>query len=640
MAAFLSEHCRRIIVVGFVNHLCARARQINRRMKTGAGEMTRWRLHLAALAAALLALLLVWRWNDMQVNRFSYFSEIAQSNQIVLLPMEPARGRIFDRRGRELAGNDIAYTLQVDSDFAADVLGKMDTLRGIIRIPDNAVRELREARGSRVYKGRIVLRGRLAEDEISAFLQWHFLFPEILMEAEEVRRYPLDSFAAHVIGHVGRLSAKDEKAIQKRNEETRYRGAKFVGKTGIERVGEGYLRGILGVQEAQVDAHGRILRRRVREAPGRGRDIYLTLDMDLQRRAEDLLAGERGAVVLMDVRSGAVLALASSPRFDVNMFTFGISQKNWNVLNTSDAKPLIHRAIYGQYAPGSTIKPFFALAALERGWRDLSYSYTSRGYFQLSPNYRYRDWKKGGHGETDIAKSIIRSVNTFYYQLAHDVGIEKMHTGLAVFGFGAPTNIGLDNEKGGVLPSAEWKKKALNEEWYPGDTIAAAVGQGYFQATPLQMARAMAGIASGKLPKPHLRLDDAAGQGEDLAFSAGYLSAVRDALARVTQQGGTAPQVNAGAKHNIAGKTGTAQVSKLQLDADGERIKNEDLPKKLRDHAWFVGYAPAQKPKIAIAVLVENGGSGGKTAAPIARNVVDLYFAIASAQAQSRPPRR
>lgn len=569
----------------------------------------------------------------MQVNRFSHFAEIAQNNQIALLPMEPARGRIFDRRGRELAGNDIAYTLQVDSDFAADVLGKMDALRGVIRIGDNAVKELRKARGSGVYKGRIVLRGRLDEGEISSFLQWQFLFPEILLEAELVRRYPLESFAAHVIGHVGRVSQKDEARIRKQGEEKRYRGAKFIGKTGIEGKGEKHLRGIPGVQEAQVDAHGKILRRRVREAPQRGRDIHLTIDKDLQQRAERLLAGERGAVVLMDANSGAVLALASSPRFDVNMFTFGISNKNWQVLNTSDDKPLIHRAIYGQYAPGSTIKPFFALAALSNGWRDLSYSYFSRGYFELSPEYRYRDWKKGGHGETDIAKSIVRSVNTFYYQLAHDVGIGKMHDGLAVFGFGAPTGIGLDNEKGGVLPSPEWKQKVRGEEWYQGDTIAAAVGQGYFQATPLQMARAMAGVASGVLPYPHLRADAARG-GAALTFSAEHLSAVRAALLRATQPGGTAPRVNKDAKYLMAGKTGTAQVSKLQLDEDGERIKNEDLPKRLRDHAWFIGYAPAENAEVAIAVLVENGGSGGKTAAPIARDIVDLYFDLTYPQTE------
>ena len=594
------------------------------RIKTG-DKPKHWRLRLASILAASLAVLLIWRWNDMQVNRFSYFSEIAQNNQIVLLPMEPARGRIFDRRGRELAGNDIAYTLQVDSDFAADVLGKMDALRGIIPVSNNAIGKLREARGSSVYHGRIVLREQLAEDEISAFLQWQFLFPEILLEAELVRHYPLDSFAAHVIGHVGRLSQKDETTIRTRGEDSRYRGAKFIGKTGIEQTGEQYLRGKLGVQEAQVDAHGKILRRRVREAPQPGKDIYLTLDKDLQQLAESLLSGERGAVALMDVHSGAVLALASSPRFDINMFTFGISQKDWQVLNNSDAKPLIHRAIYGQYAPGSTIKPFFALAALAHGWRDKNYTYFSRGYFQISPNYRYRDWKKGGHGKTDITKSIARSVNSFYYQLAHDVGIDDMRDGLAVFGFGAPTKIELDNEKGGVLPSTDWKRTALNEKWYPGDTIAAAVGQGYFQATPLQMARAMAGIASGKLPRPHLRMNTA-GENEVLNFTPEHLAIIRAALAKTTQPGGTAPQVNNGAKYPIAGKTGTAQVSKLRLDDVGERIKNEDMPKKLRDHAWFVGYAPAENPQIAIAVLVENGGSGGKTAAPLARKIVDLYF--------------
>ena len=588
------------------------------------------RLWLAASLVAALAALLVWRWSDMQVNRFSYFSELAQQNQIVLLPMEPARGRIFDRRGRELAGNEIAYALEVGSDFAGDVLGKMDALRGIIPVSDAAVKKLRAARDSRIYKGRIVLREQMTEAEISAFLQWEFLFPEILLEAELVRRYPLDNFASHVIGHVGRVSEKDKDKIKSSGDEDKYRGAKFLGKTGVEKAGEQQLRGLLGVQEAQVDAHGRILASRVREAPLRGGDIYLTIDKELQEFAENKLAGERGAVVLMDARDGAILALASSPRFDVNMFTFGISQKNWRALNESDGKPLIHRAIYGQYAPGSTVKPFFALAALRHGWVDLSYTYTSRGYFEISPEHRYHDWKKGGHGKTDIAKSITRSVNSFYYHLAHEVGIERMHAGLSVFGFGAPTLIDLDNEKGGVLPSPEWKRKSFDEEWYAGDTIAASVGQGYFQATPLQMARAMAALASGVLLTPFV-VSGGGGAGITLNFEPEHWRTVREAMEKVTQPGGTAPRVGRGADYVIAGKTGTAQVSKLRLDDEGERVKNEELPKKLRDHAWFVGYAPADKPMVAVAVLVENGGSGGQTAGPIAREVLDLYFKIEGA---------
>lgn len=589
-------------------------------------SLPRERLWLFALLVAVAAGLLTWRWHDLQVGRFQYYSQLAHDNQLSVLPIEPPRGLIYDRNGETLALNETVYSLKVGSDFAANVLGNIDTLRQVLRVSDDAIDKLAQARDSQIYRGIITLREKLSEREVTDFLSWQFLFPEIILESELARHYPLGDSAGHVIGYVGRLNNKDIKKLKAAEKEDAYRGAKFIGKTGVERTYENLLRGELGVQEAQVDAHGRIFGRAVRLRPGRGRDVHLTLDMRLQRLAESLLSGNAGAAVMMDVRDGALLALASNPRFDINQFVFGISTLNWKALNTSTQKPLIHRAIYGQYAPGSTIKPFFALAALSNGWRDENYVYHSRGFFRLG-NHRFHDWKEGGHGKVGIARSIVRSVNTFYYELAHEVGIEKMRDGLALFGFGAVSGIDLDNEKGGVLPDQKWKKKTYGQEWFPGETVSAGVGQGYVQTTPLQMAVAAAIIANGgRQLRPYLYQDRPKSVTRH-NFSYAHLRLVRDAMAAVTRPGGTAPGVGRGADYGIAGKTGTAQVSRLRYDAEGRRIKNKDLPKKLRDHAWFVGYAPADAPRVAVAVMVENGGSGGKVAGPIARQMVDEYMA-------------
>ena len=587
------------------------------------------RLWLAALLAALAAAALVARWTHLQVVRHEGFAQQARDNQIQVRPLEPPRGGIYDRNGKPLAGNNTVFSLEVSSDSAARVLGKLDTLTSAISVPDGAVEKLRAAAQAKVYKGAVVLREGLNEGEISTFLSRQFLFPEIVLRAELARSYPLGDFAAHVIGHVGRINEDDLARLNQSGERKRYTGAKFIGRAGAELMNERELRGELGAQEAQVDAHGRVLARRVLRPASPGRDLHLTLDADLQALAEKLLAGKRGAAVAIQAHTGEVLALASSPRFDPNLFIFGVSPKEWKRLSESEGRPLVHRAIHGQYAPGSTVKPFLALSALQRGWRTPDYVYVSRGHFQLGTT-RFHDWKEGGHGETDIVKSVVRSVNTFYNQLAYEVGAVEMHNGMSDFGFGRKTGIDLENEKGGVAPSPEWKRAAFGEQWYPGDTVAASVGQGYVLATPLQLARAMAAIANGgRLVVPRVVRLSAGDEVQDdgrLEWDPAHLELIRGALAKVTRPGGTAPRVGRGAAYGVAGKTGTAQVARLQLDEDGKRIKNEDLPEHLRDHGWFAGYAPAENPIVAMAALVENGGSGGRTAGPIVRELMDAYL--------------
>lgn len=592
----------------------------------------KWRLYFIFMVLFLgVSATLLWRWSALQIDQHSHFSKLARENQIKLLPVEPPRGNIFDRNGVQLTENKGQFSLKVDSVFAAELLGKIDTLTTIIRVNNSAIKKMQQAQRSKLYRGEIILREKLEEQEVQDFIQWQFLFPEVVLFANLVRSYPYGDAAGHVVGYVGRINQAEADKLKKQGQYKNYRAAKFIGKTGIEYIYEDTLRGTVGSQEAEVDAHGRIYQRELLTPPITGKDIYLSLDWRLQTLAENLLSGERGAVVLLDIYSGEVLVLASNPRFDGNQFVFGITQENWDKLNTSADKPLIHRAIYGQYAPGSVIKPFLGLSALQNQWRDLDYTYHSKGFFKIDEKHIFHDWKKGGHGKVDIEKSIVRSVNTFYYKLGYDVGIDAIHIALSKFGFGQESNLDLNNEKGGLLPNSEWKQKAHGKPWYLGDTISSSVGQGYVQMTPLQMARAMAMIANnGQLVQPYLYRQSSPSPPRVAAFKPNYLQAIKQALEKVTQPGGTAySTVGQGAAYGIAGKTGTAQVSKLKYDEEGNRLKNEDLPKKLRDHAWFVGYAPLQGlPRVSIAVIVENGGSGGKVAGPIVRQVLDKYMEL------------
>ena len=593
----------------------------------------RRRVWFSVSLSLLLCGLLGWRWYYLQIERFSHFAEQASDNQITVQPVAPVRGRIFDRSGRVFADNDIRYFVKVSSDYAGSILPHLPAIKARLAIGDDGVSRLEKAAGKSVYSGDIVVRDYMSEDEVVRFMAIQHVYPQAVLDAGMYRTYPESDSAAHVIGHVARISPDDKKRLRQRGLLRRYAGSEFIGKRGIEARFETRMHGMPGLREAYIDAHGRVLKAEQRAAPSAGEDMWLTIDLELQQLAEGLLSGQEGAVVAIDPYDGAIIALASSPRFDPNEFIGGVSQRRWEELNSREAgTPMVHRATYGQYAPGSTIKPFLALAALANGWRDTDYSYFSEGMFTLTPGIEFEDWKKGGHGETDIIKSIAHSVNSFYYQLAHDVGVDAMHDALSVFGFGQPAAAGIGGGRPGVLPTEGWKLDTFGEQWYPGDTIPIGVGQGYIEVTPLQMARAMAVIANGgRLVQPYL----AAGIGNsrimpparsERLFADEHLRIVRDALAQVTQPGGTAySRVGKDSLYPIAGKTGTAQVTKLRF-ADGERIKNEDLPEHLRDHAWFVGFAPAYNPRIVVAALIEHGGSGGRAAGPIARAVMDDYL--------------
>ncbi len=591
------------------------------------------RLWLGLLAAAGLCGGLAWRWHHLQIERFSHFEELSEENQIALQLFGPIRGAIYDRNGAVLADNHTRYQLRVTSDNAAAALRDIEVLRGRVDISESAERKLEEAAGSRVYAGEIVISDYLTEGEVVGFVAIQQDHPEVVLDAKMVRNYPHGDSASHLVGNVGRIDRRDKERLTERGRWREYVGSEFIGKRGVETMYETRLHGEPGLREASIDAHGRVLDTVLRLPPTPGLDLWLTIDHGLQRKAEEILAGREGAVVAMDPHSGEILALASSPRFDGNEFIGGIDESKWRFLNSEESgSPMVHRAIYGQYAPGSTIKPFLALSALEEGWRDMDYRYNSTGVFHLTPRHAFHDWKAGGHGSVDIPKSVIRSVNSFYYQLAHDVGVDAIHNALVKFGFGQRSGIDLDGERPGLVPTEAWKEETFGERWYPGDTIPIGVGQGYVEVTPLQQARAMAVIANGgSLVVPHLvaRVGDIRLRPEPVAtglFDPANIEIVRDALAKVTLPGGTAyTRVGKGSRYPIAGKTGTAQVTRLRYD-DGGRVSNEDLPEHLRDHAWFVGFAPAYNPRIVVAAVVEHGGSGGRTAGPVVRAVMDHYL--------------
>ncbi|MCY4324538.1 MAG: penicillin-binding protein 2 [Betaproteobacteria bacterium] len=591
------------------------------------------RIWFGVVLALALGALLGWRWYYLQIERFSHFSERASDNQITVQPLAPVRGRIFDRAGRVFADNDTRYFVKISSDYADSVMPHLPAIRTRLEIDDDGESRLAAAAGKSVYSGDIVVRDYMSENEVVRFVAIQHVYPQAVLDAGMYRTYPEGDTAAHVIGHVARISADDKKRLRERGLLRRYAGSQFIGRRGIEARFETRMHGLPGLREAFIDAHGRVLKAEQRAAPQSGEDMWLTIDLELQQLAEGLLAGREGAIVALDPHDGAIIALASSPRFDPNEFIGGVSQQRWDELNSKESgTPMVHRATYGQYAPGSTIKPFLALAALANGWRDADYSYLSKGFFALTPSVVFEDWKEGGHGPTDITKSIVRSVNSFYYQLAHDVGVDAMHDALAVFGFGQPAAADIGGGRTGVLPTELWKQETFGEQWYPGDTIPIGVGQGYLEVTPIQMARAMAVIANGgRLVQPYL----ATGIGNDRImppargerlFESEHIRIITEALAQVTEPGGTAySRVGKDSTYPIAGKTGTAQVTRLRF-ADGERVKNEELPEHLRDHAWFVGFAPAYNPRIVVATLVEHGGSGGRTAGPIARSVMDDYL--------------
>jgi penicillin-binding protein 2 len=603
-----------------------------------AQELARFRLRVvvAMMFVCICLGLLAARFYYLQVLRHSYYLTRAEDNRIALLPTVPNRGTIVDRNGVVLARNYATYTLEITPSQVDNVEVTLDELATLVAIePRDRRRFMKLLEESRNFDS-VPVRSRLSDEEVARIVSQRYRFPGVEVKARLLRDYPQGTVGSHIVGYIGRINQRDLDRIEEAGTEANYRGSQHIGKAGLELFYEADLHGSTGIEQVEVNAGGRAVRALSRTPPTPGNDLELTLDIELQRVAESAFGERRGALVAIEPATGGLLALVSTPTFDPNLFVDGISTQDWKALNDSPDHPLLNRAIYSAYPPGSTFKPFMALAGLETGKRTAKQAISDIGYFNLG-NHRFMDDKVGGHGMVDLHKSIVVSCNTYYYQLANDLGIDNIARFMGQLGFGSRTGVDLPGEAAGVLPSPEWKRQRFRrpeqQQWYAGETISVGIGQGYNAYTPLQLATALAALVNGgELYRPHIVrhvVDALTGERRvvepepqrQLPFKAANVKAVLDGMVGVNIEG-TGRRAFQGAAYTSGGKTGTAQVYSLR----GQRYVEGRVRERLRDHSWFIAYAPAEAPRIALAVLVENGGFGAQSAAPIARQVMDYYL--------------
>ena len=597
----------------------------------------------AVVIIATLSLLLVGRLVWLQVVRYDYYTDLSQGNRVRIEPLPAPRGIIYDRQGLILAENQPAYQLELVPEQVPDLDA---TLQGLVRIglldADDVDDAKRTVRSRRPFDS-VPIRLHLSESDMAAFGVNRFEFPGVDIRTRLARSYPQGETAVHALGYVGTVSAADLARIDREA----YAGTSTIGKVGIEAAYEDPLRGRNGSREIMVNARGRsvvklgTLQAALQTRPGEpGTDLFLTLDLEVQRVAEQAVRDQRAAIVALDPNNGDVIALVSRPGFDPNLFARGLTRTEYAALNENPDRPLFNRALRGTYPPGSTIKPVVALAGLTHGIIEPDKPFFCIGYFSLpGSSHRFRDWRPKGHGAVDLRSAISQSCDPYFYSLSNQLGVRRLNAFLGQFGLGKPTGIDIGGEKSGILPSPEWKKTAFNQRsaqvWFPGETVIFGIGQGYMTSTPLQLAHMTAILATrGKNFEPRLvramrnprtqRMTELtpAPLPPLQAASAEHWDLIIDGM-RAVMEGGTATRSAAGAPYSIAGKTGTAQVFSVAQNA---RYNESAIAERLRDHAWFVAFAPIEAPRIAIAVLVENGRSGSGTAAPIARTVMDAYL--------------
>jgi penicillin-binding protein 2 len=600
-------------------------------------ELRNFQVRLAVSAGVVLVVFLVLlvRLFYVQVLRHDHYYTLAENNRISIVPIIPNRGLILDRNSAVLAHNYAAYTLEITPSKAGALEPLIAELGQVVEIAPKDRKRFRKLLEEGHDFASLPIRTRLSDEEVARFAANKYRFAGVDIRARLFRHYPNGEIGSHVLGYIGRLTKSDMAALDKAGIAANYTGSDFIGKSGLEGRYERELHGTTGFEEVETDAGGRAVRTLRSTLPVSGNNLLLSLDARLQDVAERVFGDRRGALIAMEPATGGVLALVSKPGFDPNLFVDGIDPQNWDTLNSSPDHPLNNRALQGVYPPGSTIKPFMALAALELNKRSPRYTIADPGFFTLGGSHRWRDWKQGGHGMVDLHKSIVVSCDTYYYGLAHDLGIENIHRFLGQFGFGKRTGIDIDGEVGGLLPSEQWKMKRFQQKWFPGDTISVGIGQGYNLATPMQLAHATSVLASrGVIFRPHivrhvqnsqtnaLRSIEVEPVGR-IELKADNLRQITEAMADVLKPGGTAAMAGSGAEYRIAGKTGTAQVIGMKQN---EKYDERKVQERHRDHALFVAFAPADAPSIAVAVLVENGGHGSSSAAPVARKIMDFYL--------------
>jgi penicillin-binding protein 2 len=592
------------------------------------------RVIIAWLMTLILTSVLIMRLVYLQILDHEHFTTLSENNRLKIQPLSPTRGLIYDRNGVVLAKNLPSYTLKVIPEKVDDFEQLFTDLAQIIALSEHDISRFKKALKHKKHFNYIPLRFRLTDEEVARLSVRSYRFPSLKIAATLVRYYPKGNIGVHALGYVGRINPKEMQRI----DTEAYRGTDYIGKIGIEKYYEDVLHGKVGLQTVETNAQGRILRVVEQQNPTPGQNIYLNLDIVLQEYAENLLAGERAALVAIEPDTGGVLTLASVPTYDPNLFVNGIDHKSYNALNRSEDRPLVNRAIRGQYPPGSTIKAFVGLAGLEYGVRQSASSTFCPGWYRLKgKKHKYRDWKRAGHGRMNFHHAVEQSCDVYFYDLAHDLGITRLSTFMRRFGFGELSHIDTSGELSGLMPSKDWKKRRYGTVWYPGETIITGIGQGFMLATPLQLAVATAALSQrGKTKLPRLVFSkEQAGTHKMQIISAKipsrivlrkehYWDGAIEAMESVLHGArGTARKQAKNLPYRIAGKTGTAQVVKIKQN---ERYNAAKLDKRYHDHALFVAFAPVHNPKIAVAVIVENGGSGSGTAAPIARKLIDYYL--------------
>jgi len=593
-------------------------------------RLVRNRVVVGAVAVMLLVCVLIARLYYLQVIQYDYHSTLSENNRVHVQPIPPTRGLIFDRNGVIIADNRPSFSLTMTRERTGNWQQVLDSIIEVLELTedDRALFEKRMKQGRRPFEPVPIL-FELTEEQIARIAVNQFRLPGVEVVAQLVRHYPQGAHFAHSVGYVGRINEKELKTLDAVN----YSGTHHIGKTGIERFYEAELHGQVGYEEVETNARGRVLRVLKRTDPKPGKDIVLSLDIKLQEAAEAALGGRRGAIVALDPRTGEVLAMVSQPSFDPNLFVTGISFKAYAELRDSIDRPLFNRVLRGLYPPGSTIKPAVAIAGLDSGVVTASSRVFDPGYYQL-PNYdhKYRNWNRSGDGWVDLDTAIMRSNDTYFYDLAHKMGIDRLSSYMNRFGIGQRVSLDMFEESAGLMPSREWKRATRRQAWFPGETLILGIGQGYMQATPLQLAQATALIANkGKWNRPHLAktiegqppVDDNPMQDIVLRDKSDWAKVTHGMEQVMHNARGTARKASIGAQYRIAGKSGTAQVVAIK---QGERYDRNKLQERHRDHALFVGFAPADDPRIVVAVMVENGESGSGVAAPVVRQVMDAWL--------------
>ncbi len=609
--------------------------------------------HLRLIAAFLLVLalfaVLFARFVYLQVYKHAEYTAQAANNRISLIPTPPARGQITDTNGVVLAGNYSAYSLEIIPDkVQGGIEPLIETLKTYVDLTPGDLRRFKKFRSEMRSYEKIPLKVKLQSEEAARLAPQLYRFSGVEINARTFRQYPYGDMGAHFIGYIGRISDRDQEKLREDNLTALYRGSTHIGKSGLEAYYERQLHGIPGYQRVEKDAYGKIVRILSEVPPQTGQMLKLAMDIRVQQFADKLMSGKRGALIALNPQTGGVLAYVSKPTFDPNLFVDGIDQETWTALNENWQRPLINRITQGLYPPGSTFKPFMGMAALESGAITQHTVLPAPGAWSIpGSTHVFRDSVRSGHGSANLSKAIQVSSDTFFYRLGYEMGIEKTYPYLAEFGLGSQTGIDLPHEYRGILPSPEWKAKrfakAKNESartWHRSEMVSVSIGQGYNAYTPLQMAHATASLANdGIVYRPHLvkeLLNHHKGEitlldpkpVHTIPFKRTNFEYVKQAMVKVLRPGGTAWRVGGGLAYSMGGKTGTAQVVQIR---QGQRYNAAALAEQHRDHAWFISFAPADKPQIAIAVLLENGGWGAN-AAPLARQLSDYYLLTLKAE--------